>query len=248
MIREKSIEKFIEYLQNSKCTVFFTGAGISVESGIPAFRGPGGIWNYYDPDSLSLHNYYVKPAQCWKVIKEIFYSKTYKAQPNAAHYAISKLEELGLASCVFTQNIDNLHQESGTKKVFEFHGNLKKFICQKCKREYSSSEVDFEQNYPKCPHCSGLLKPDFVFFDEGLSEDVLQAAQTYSELADLYVIIGSSGEVAPANYFPYLAKQSGATIVEINPATSAYTRGLTELYIPEKAGEFLGKVIKNIKE
>lgn len=121
-----------ELIKNAKCLIAFTGAGISVESGIPSFRGEGGLWSKYNPNVLSLSRFYKETGPAWKDIKEIFYDYWGKSDPNAAHKALAKLETEGLLKAVITMNIDNLHQKAGSKNVYEFHGTLDKMVCTKC--------------------------------------------------------------------------------------------------------------------
>ena len=129
LIMQEKIERAAKIIKNSKHLTVFTGAGISVESGIPPFRGSEGLWSKYDPEVLELDYFHRNPDVSWKIIKEIFYDFFGKAKPNDSHFGISKLEDLGIVKTIITQNIDNLHQEAGSKNVIEFHGNSKVLIC-----------------------------------------------------------------------------------------------------------------------
>ena len=251
MISDKELEntiKLAELLLNSKHTIAFTGAGISVASGIPSFRGDDGIWSHYDPNILELGNYYQNPQVCWKVIKEIFYDNLQGVNPNAGHYALTELQEMGLLKSIYTQNIDNLHQESGSNNVYEFHGTTKYFVCNKCKKKYSVKKIDLEAEYPKCPDCSALVKPDFIFFSEELPRKVLNKAFSDAEGVDLMLVIGCSGEVYPANQVPLYVKQAGGTVVEINPHKSLYSDAISEFRISGKSQETLQDLVKCVKE
>ncbi len=239
------IEKVSELFDKAKNVVFFTGAGISVESGIAPFRGNNGVWTKYDAKVLELNYYLKNPSKCWPVIKELFYSKkVIDATPNSAHYAIAEYERQGKSLAVITQNIDNLHQKAGSKKVVELHGNISRFYCQKCSKQWFSNDVVLDDDKPICKDCGGLLKPDFVFFSEPLSSKSLEDAYEFSMKADLFVIIGSSGEVQPANQFPLLAKQSKATIIEFNTDESNYTKYITDYFIKGKVGRTLPMLLK----
>ncbi len=244
---DQNIHKLVHLLLSSKHTIAFTGAGISVASGIPSFRGKDGIWSKYDPNVLELSNYYSKPKSCWKFIKEIFYENLQGVQPNAGHYALTSLQKMGLIASIYTQNIDNLHQESGSKNVYEFHGNTQYFICRKCKRKYSLAEISFDDEYPKCPDCSTLVKPDFIFFSEELPRDVLEKAYSEAEVAELILVIGCSGEVYPANQIPNYVKWAGGKVVEINPQKSLYTATISDFRIAGQSQDVLQKIVDTVK-
>jgi NAD-dependent deacetylase len=225
--------------------VGFTGAGISVESGIPPFRGDGGLWSRYDPALLQLEHFLSSPDSSWKVIREIFYDFFGTAVPNAAHRGLAQLERLGLLQGVITQNIDNLHQEAGSRTVHEFHGSAGRMICLACRVKRPSGGVDLQRLPPTCPDCGGLLKPDFIFFGEGIPEKVSAAAFHETELADLFILVGTTGEVMPACLIPRLAKQNGATIIEINVEPSNYGRqGVTDIFLQDKATTAMSKLFE----
>ncbi|NQU51026.1 MAG: NAD-dependent protein deacylase [Bacteroidetes bacterium] len=239
---EKLIKKTAGLIKKSNYTIAFTGAGISVESGIPPFRGEHGLWNKYNPEVLDLEYYLQNSEKCWKYIREIFYDFFADANPNLAHQVLAKMEKEGLLNSIITQNIDNLHQEAGSKAVHEFHGNSKKLKCLKCGKRYSSSEFDFKFIPPKCVNDGEILKPDFIFFGEGIPEDAYANSFAEAEKAEVCLVIGSTGEVMPASHVPRTAKQSGATIIEINPEESMFTKQLTDIHLKGKAGEILLKL------
>ncbi|MCF8367242.1 MAG: NAD-dependent deacylase [Bacteroidales bacterium] len=243
---EKEINSAAELILASKYLVAFTGAGISVESGIPPFRGAEGLWSKYNPEVLDLHYFHRNPKDSWRVIKEIFYDFFGNAQPNSGHLSLSKLEEIGKLKCVITQNIDNLHQLAGNTVIHEFHGNSQKMICTNCSKHFTVTEVDLSVLPPLCDECHGLLKPDFIFFGESIPMDAYHASVRAAENADVFFIIGSTGEVMPASQIPVMAKQHGAKIIEINPEPSKYTHGLTDIYLQGKAGDILTQIVNNI--
>lgn len=215
--------------------IAFTGAGISVESGIPPFRGEGGLWSKYDPRLLELDYFHSHPEKSWKVIKEVFYDFISHASFNDAHKVLAEMEEAGKLSCVITQNIDNLHQAAGTKKIFEFHGNSQELICISCQRIIPVTETDFTIIPPRCNHCKGLLKPNFIFFGEGIPKNAYEGSFEATGNAAVILVVGTTGEVMPAAQVPYLAKQSGAVVIEINTEPSRYTPFITDIYIEGKA-------------
>ncbi len=234
-----ALDKAAEALLRSNFTTAFTGAGISVESGIPSFRGDGGLWSRYDPRTLELSYFSEHPEVAWPVIREIFYQHFDLCKPNPAHLVLARMEHNGKLGRIITQNIDNLHQEAGSRMVFEFHGNAKNLICLHCHRHYRKGEVSLDHIPPTCRECGGALKPDFVFFGEGIPRQALAAAHEASEISEVFLIIGTTGEVMPANQFPVLARANGATIIEINPEPSLYTGNITHIFLRGKAGEIM---------
>jgi len=241
---ESLIKAAIDSIKKSKYTIAFTGAGISVESGIPPFRGEHGLWNKYNPEVLDLGYYLENQEKCWHYIREIFYDFFADAKANSAHVILAKMEKNGLLNAIVTQNIDNLHQEAGSKTVYEFHGNSKKLKCLKCEKTYSAGEFDFQNIPPKCVNDGEILKPDFIFFGEGIPPEAYSNSFAAAEKADVCLIIGSTGEVMPASQVPRTAKQNGATIIEINPEESLFTNQLTDIHLKGKAGDVLTELGK----
>lgn len=233
------IRKAAGLILKSEFTIAFTGAGISVESGIPPFRGEHGLWNKYNPEVLDLGYYLENQKKCWFYIREIFYDFFADAKPNDAHKVLAKMEQNGLLKSVITQNIDNLHQEAGSIVVHEFHGNSKKLKCLKCGKTYHADNIDFKNIPPKCENDDEILKPDFIFFGEGIPPDAYSNSFADAEKAEVCIIIGSTGEVMPASYIPHTAKQNGATIIEINPEESMFTKQITDIHLKGKAAEIL---------
>jgi len=242
MDQESKFIETAEILRGSRFTTAFTGAGISVESGIPPFRGEGGLWNKYDPRVLEINYFIEHPSESWVVIKEIFYDYFGQAKPNKSHQVLARMESEGLLGSIITQNIDNLHQEAGSRRIYEFHGNSKKLICLTCHKIYRINEINLNQIPPTCHECSGLLKPNFVFFGEAIPKLPLDAAYEAASISDVFIIIGTSGEVMPANQFPFLAKSNGAKIIEINLQPSNYTQRITNVFLQGKAAEVMGKL------
>lgn len=243
-----NISEAIEVLKKSKHSVAFTGAGISVESGIPPFRGEGGLWGKYDPKVLDLEFFFANPLESWTAIKKIFYEFFGAAQANNAHKVLARMEAEGKLHSVITQNIDNLHQEAGSKVVHEFHGNSKKLVCTKCGKTYSVNQVDFQIPIPSCGKDGALLKPDFIFFGESIPEQAYIQSFAEAENAEVFVLIGTTGEVMPASMVPQIAKKNGVKIIEINPNPSLYTTEITDIYLKGKASDILLQIEKGLFE
>ena len=238
----KNIQRAAKVIRKSHFTTAFTGAGISVESGIPPFRGEGGLWTKYDPDLLDIDHFIQDPGKAWVTIKEIFYDYFGIAKPNKAHFVLAEMEQKGMLGRTITQNIDNLHQEAGCRHVYDFHGNSKRLVCLSCHSYYPVSEINLDHLPPTCRQCGGLLKPDYVFFGESIPHVPLTAAYEAAQISDVFLIIGTTGEVMPANQIPLMAKDNGVTIIEINPNPSNYTEKITDIFLQGKAGEMMEKL------
>jgi len=238
----KKIEKAAELIRKAKYAVAFTGAGISVESGIPPFRGENGLWNKHHPIFLEIEFFKKKPLQSWKKIKEIFYDKLNDAQPNSAHQVLAKMGERGFIESVITQNIDHLHQKAGSKLVYELHGTYKQLVCTECNTEYDISFIDLNFLPPTCYICKGILKPDMVFFNEPIPKFAESASFREGEKSDVFLIIGTNAEVLPAADIPVVAKKTGATIIEINIKESHFTHTITDIFLKGKATEVMDKI------
>ena len=235
----QNIKEAAKLIKRSKCVFAFTGAGISVESGIPPFRGDNGLWNKYDPIFLDINYFKEKPVQSWNLNYEVFYEFFNRAKPNIAHRVLAKMEEIGLLHGIITQNIDSLHHKAGSKNVLEFHGSSRNLLCIKCGRKIVFKEEILENIPPYCSKCGGLLKPDYVFFGEAVPERVHSKAFHEAELSDLLIIIGTTGEVQPASQIPYLAKKTGAKLIEINVKNSLYTENIIDIYLEGMAAEIM---------
>ncbi|WP_025209638.1 SIR2 family NAD-dependent protein deacylase [Hippea sp. KM1] len=235
------IEKAKERIKKAERLVAFTGAGISVASGIPPFRGPSGLWSKYDPSILDIDFFFSNPSKSWKYIKQIFYEYLLKdVKPNPAHIAIAKL-----ACPVITQNIDNLHQAAGSKDVIEFHGTAQTLVCMDCSKRFNRDRVDLSADIPRCD-CGGILKPDFVFFGEQIPKDALEKSFMLAQICDVMLVVGTTGQIMPASQIPFLAKNNGAFIIEINPDPSNYTGEITDIFLQYKAEEVLPKLVEGV--
>jgi NAD-dependent deacetylase len=235
----KELKTVADIIKNAKHAVAFTGAGISAESGIPTFRGPGGIWEKYNPEILDINFFLENYKTAWPVIKDMFYSVIHRAHPNPAHYTLANWENSGLLKAIITQNIDNLHQKAGSKNVIEYHGNTRDVICLQCGKKHPVTQEILKEDVPYCPDCGGMLKPDFVFFGEPIPGMARSEAEKHTLQADVYLVIGTTGIIVPASLLPYEAKRNGAVIIEINLNPAEYTGRITDFFLQGKAGEIL---------
>jgi len=231
---------------NAQRCVAFTGAGISVESGIPPFRGENGLWNRYDPSTFDIGYFHEHTKESWEVIREIFYDLFGKVRPNGAHKALAKLETEGRVKSVITQNVDNLHYDAGSRVVHEFHGSLKRLVCLSCNSRYPISDMDLTDLPPRCIQCGGILKPDVIFFGEAIPEPAASLSFEETRQADCFILIGTTGTVAPANLIPSAAKSNGAVIIEINPVPSEYTCQITDIFLEAPATKAMARLMEKI--
>ena len=240
------IQKIIEKSQNF---VFFTGAGISKESGIPTFRDKDGLWKKYDPLKLASYSAFISNP---KLVWDFFYSRqrlVCKAECNDAHTAIGQFENTRpRRSCVITQNIDRLHQRGGSQNVIELHGNIFGMVCMECRKREQYDFFNFfekfnEEKIPICPVCNNILKPDVVLFEEQLPIEAWDQAVQLSSQCDVMFVIGSSLNVSPANTLPYYAFKNNAVLIEINPNVTEMT-SLMDFSIRESASKILPKILE----
>jgi len=240
------IDKAVEIIRNARRVTGFTGAGISVESGIPAFRGENGLWSKYDPIFLDIGYFKAHPLKAWELIKEIFFDFFGEAKPNRAHIGLAEMEKNGYLNAIITQNIDNLHQEAGSKEVYEVHGNSRNLVCINCGYRVSVEEKYLNNLPPRCEKCKGLLKPDFIFFSEPLYEPDITKSFREAKISDVFLVIGTTGKIMPASQIPIIAKNNLISIIEINIEKSSYTDCITDVFLKGKATEVIDKLVKNL--
>lgn len=244
----QKLQEAVKLINNNQHITVFTGAGISVESGIPPFRGKNGLWEKYDPYFLHINYFMKNPQESWELNKKLFYSMLTDCEPNKAHQVVADLEKEAYVNTVITQNIDNLHQEAGSENVYEFHGTYKRLECIECGKNYEFEEDYLKELPPRCNNCDGILKPDYIFFGEGIPQRAYQASIKESEKADLFIVIGTTGEVTPASLIPEMASRNGADIIEVNTKKSSYTDSITDVFLQGKATEVMGNLYKLLKK
>lgn len=221
--------------------VVLTGAGISVESGIPDFRSPQGLWTRFDPfEYATIEAFLSTPGKVWRMLAEMV-EVLEAARPNPAHEALARLEEAGVVRGVVTQNIDGLHQAAGSRRVVEFHGSHRTLSCLACGSRCTHEEARPRGLPPPCD-CGALLKPDVVFFGEEIPPEALRESTRLVGGCRALLVVGTSAEVAPASQIPWLAKRAGATVVEVNLEPSAITRAVTDLFLQGSAADMLRRL------
>jgi NAD-dependent deacetylase len=247
----EAIEQAAQLLKASRSIVAFTGAGISTPSGIPDFRSAhSGLWNDVDPLQVaSIYGFRQNPQAFYDWIRPLAHL-TMAAQPNAAHYAIARLEQTGCFRAVITQNIDMLHSKAGSTTIFELHGHLREATCIHCFTIYAAEPIinQFlaDRLVPHCPKCGGVLKPNVILFGEQLPIKQLLGAQDAARKADAMLIVGSSLEVAPASDIPVLARRVGAKIIIVN-LDSTPADNMADLVIRADAAEILPKIVNRLE-
>lgn len=209
-----------ELLRNARHAVALTGAGISTPSGIPDFRSANtGLWTKNDPMQVaSLSAFLYHPERFFNWLRPLL-DTILQAQPNPAHFALAELESKGILKALITQNIDDLHQQAGSKNVLPVHGTMENMICLSCDQLFRSTqfiEIVRDGNLPLCPNCGRTLKPDIVLFEEMLPSDIWSKAEWHCNRADVILVAGSSLEVMPAAALPWYAVQNGAHLIIIN--------------------------------
>lgn len=239
-------EKAAADLARAKNVVALTGAGISVESGIPPFRGRGGIWEKIDPmEYAHIDSFLQNPEKVWRVLIKGMKDVIDQGRPNDAHLALAQLEAVGILKTVITQNVDGLHQDAGNTDVIEFHGNFAWLMCMDCSRRYATRSVDMRRLPPHC-RCGGILRPECVFFGEPIAPQNLYRSQEAAERCDVMLVIGTSASVQPAAHIPVISKQSGARVIEINSEATPLTQHISDYLIKGRAGEVTRRIMEKL--
>ena len=237
---DAKIAQLKEWIDGSDNVVFFGGAGVSTESGIPDFRSVDGLYNQkwkYPPETILSHSFFTRnPEEYYRFHREKLVIDGVK--PNRAHLRLAELEKEGKVRAVVTQNIDGLHQAAGSKKVLELHGSILRAYCSRCGRPYPAEEMNNGTGVPKC-QCGGVIRPDIVLYEEPLNDEIVSEAVHYIRDAEVLIIGGTSLNVYPAagliNYY------RGNKLVLINLSETPYD-GQADLVIHEKIGEVFGQI------
>jgi len=230
-----------ERLKAATSVAVLTGAGVSAESGIPTFRGPGGLWKAYRPEELATPEAFRRDARLVWEWYDWRRQKIAQASPNPAHYALAALERLAPAFTLITQNIDGLHQKAGSERIIELHGCIWRLRCEADGTVRENREVPLSILPPRCP-CGSLLRPDVVWFGEPLSSEAQAGAFAAAESADVFLTVGTSAVVQPAASLPLVAKARGAFVVEINPFSTPLTPSV-DASLQGPAGSILPEIL-----
>ncbi|MTI81738.1 MAG: NAD-dependent deacylase [Firmicutes bacterium] len=245
---QEKIKLLVDLVRKSGKTVVLTGAGVSTESGIPDFRSKDeGLWNKYKPEEVASIEALKRDPETFYKLNNKWWRNCLQAKPNQTHYALAQLEKMGWILGVITQNIDGLHQQAGSERVWEVHGHLRNCRCIKCQEKY---EIDRLQGHYRCDTCDGLLRPNVVLFGDAMSEDYFTAEKVMAG-CQLLLVVGSSLQVYPVAGLPFMARQvavinrdptpwDGEAVVAINKVSGKVLADILELLGQEKGPYYLG--------
>ena len=248
-VDDDAIEAAASALLRARYAIALTGAGLSVESGIPPFRGPGGLWTKHgEPPMNGYQLFLADPKRAWEQrldpqgpMRELFETLA-AATPNPGHTALVDLESMGLLRCTVTQNIDDLHHVAGQRELAEIHGNATLVRCVDCVSRWPRAAIPVDVLPPRCTRCGGLLKADTVSFGEPIPEDVLERCQRAARMADCVLVAGTSATVYPAAALPLEVLERGGTLIEVNPYESELST-LAHVVVRGAAGEALPRIV-----
>ncbi|HEY3176495.1 MAG TPA: NAD-dependent protein deacylase [Candidatus Polarisedimenticolia bacterium] len=243
------IDEAARRIRAARRTVALTGAGLSVESGIPPFQpgmsGEVGLWEKYDPMEYGTIEAFIgDPARVWMMLREVGVTLM-SARPNPGHRSLAQLEAAGLLAGTITQNVDGLHQEAGSVRVIELHGNWRTMSCFTCRATVASVEVTLARLPPRCP-CGGVLKPDVILFGEIIPMRLIEAAHDEVRACDCMIVVGTSASVYPAAGFPLAARSSGAFLIEVNVREGSRGAAAADLLLEGPAGVILPELVRRI--
>lgn len=249
---DADIQRAAALLARARSVVALTGAGLSVESGIPPFRGPGGLWTKYGEPPLDGYQRFLRdPAAAWR--ERLHPRESWarglaetlgRAKPNPGHLALAELERRGVLTFVITQNVDDLHRQAGSKALLEIHGNHALLRCLACHARFEPAAIPVDEAKlpPLCPECGGVIKGDTVQFGEPIPPDVLRGCYEAVERCDCMLVIGTTATVYPAAEFPFEVLRRGGQVIEVNPYESELTHAAT-LSLAGPGGTLLPRLV-----
>jgi NAD-dependent deacetylase len=247
-LMEADIEEAACLILSADYVVALTGAGVSVESGIRPFRGPGGIWTERgEPPMDGYRRFLANPKTHWEERmrprrESGFGTSISDADPNPGHLALAEMETMGLLKVLITQNIDNLHTAAGSRRVLEIHGNAHKLRCVSCSARFPREGFDLSELPPRCPECGGIVKSDTVMFGEPIPPDVLEQCLGESGRSDCMLLIGTSAIVYPAAGLPLMVKRNGGSLIEVNPLPTELSN-ICDVCVQAPSGEALPMLV-----
>jgi NAD-dependent protein deacetylase/lipoamidase len=250
---EDEVDAAARCLVRARYVIALTGAGLSVESGIPPFRGPGGLWTRFgEPPMNGYERFLADPKAAWEdrlnptgPMRELW-DALRCAEPNPGHRALVELEAMGVVRATITQNVDNLHRLAGSERLLEIHGNATLIRCVACVSRFDRAEIDYAELPPRCSLCGGLLKSDTVSFGEPIPSDVLAACTDEADRADCMLVAGTSATVYPAAGFPMAIAERGGDLIEVNPFPSELT-SMCRVTLTGPAGELLPALAERVR-
>lgn len=229
------INEAVRKLKSSRQTVALTGAGISTASGIPDFRGEHGLWKKYDPSKfVHINTFRSSPEMVWELAMKLL-EMSDKSAPNSAHLALAAMEKRGLLHCVITQNIDDLHNRAGSRSVISYHGSVRCGVCTLCNK----SENVIIGTTPVCGDCGSIMKPGFTLFGESVPSAAYLEARNLASYSDVFMVAGTSAVVQPAADLPFIARENGAYIIELNNSETGLSNYITDCFIKGRIEETL---------
>jgi NAD-dependent deacetylase len=235
------IDSARQWLGTAKRVAALTGAGISAESGVPVFRGPGGLWRQHRAEDLATPEAFARdPRLVWEWY-DWRRAQVAEAAPNPAHYALVKLEQTVPEFTLITQNVDGLHDRAGSRHALKLHGDLWWLRCSGCQERIHNTEIPLTELPPRCK-CGALLRPDVVWFGEALDAEVLRMASQTAAQAQVFLVIGTSALVQPAASLPFAALEQGARVIEVNPRPTALSPH-ADIHLAGPAGEWLPRLV-----
>lgn len=243
----EGIQRAAEDLLKARKAIAFTGAGISVESGIPDFRSSTGLWSKYNPEEYAtIDAFRADPEKVWRMLTEMI-SLVIQAKPNPAHVGLADLEKIDKLHAVITQNVDGLHQAAGSRNVIELHGSNATLSCLSCGCTIATDSLSMADLPPTCPQCRFIMKPDVVLFGELLPQEAHSKAMEKARTCDLVLAIGTSAVVYPAAEIPITAKESGAKLIEVNLEPTPLTDRISDYLIEGRSGEVVPQVVETLR-
>lgn len=251
---ERAIERAADLIGASNHAVALVGAGLSAESGIPTFRGAGGLWTRVGEPSMNGYEQFLHdPIRWWEhqlspdadPARTEFREAIDRAAPNAGHYALVSMEQLGVLKMTITQNVGNLHVRAGAARLVEIHGNRTKVRCLGCEARWPREAFDYEDLPPLCPECGSLVKGDTVMFGEPIPPSVIDMCFRESAACDCMIVCGTSATVFPAASFPRMVKENGGTLIEVNPNPTPLS-DMADVTLRGPTGELLPEVVKRL--
>jgi NAD-dependent deacetylase len=251
---EQAAAEAARIIGGSRHVVALVGAGLSAESGVPTFRGPDGLWTKHgEPDLRDYDRFVEDPERWWRQRMEPsartgdLVRALQEAVPNEGHFALREMEEAGWLKHIITQNIDNLHQIAGSQAITEIHGNRTKLRCMGCGQRWPFEEFSLDELPPKCPDCANIVKSDTVMFGEPIPPDALRECIEQTRACDCMLLVGTSAVVYPAAGFPIEVKQSGGSLIEINPNETPLSE-LSDVVMRAPSGQALPKIVEALKQ